>query len=144
MAHRGNFRGKRHSPYSNRPPWKDRNHGGGAGDRENRIVVKEERNDPFGEVQVQLGGEQRNSIEHPAGEERTEMLPFNPTEFAEKGRREKKFGNRARLYVGNLPRGMTEDELRQLFGQFGETEQIYIEKEKNFGFVRMVCPILPG
>ena len=59
----------------------------------------------------------------------------------EKGRREKKFGNRARLYVGNLPRSITEDELRKLFEPYGETDQVYVEKEKNFGFVRMVSLI---
>lgn len=54
------------------------------------------------------------------------------------GHREKKFANRARVYVGNLPRAMNEDELMSLFKPYGEITQVYLEKDKNFGFARMV------
>lgn len=64
--------------------------------------------------------------------------PFVIATRQENGRREKKFANRARVYVGNLPRGMTEDELMAMFKPYGEITQVYLEKEKNFGFARMV------
>lgn len=60
------------------------------------------------------------------------MAPFQEYQ------KEKKFGNRARLYVGNLPRQMTEEELMGMFQPYGDIKQVYIEKDKNFGFVRMV------
>ena len=53
-------------------------------------------------------------------------------------RKEKKYANRARLFVGNLPRNMTEEELKDMFRPYGENPQAHIENEKNFGFVRMV------
>ncbi len=122
MAQRDGFRGKRHSPYANKG-WKtgrpQENSGGVAHDRSpllNRDMSRDSRN-------------YDNSFHE---ERHADNTPIRPE------LKEKKFGTRGRLYVGNLPWGMTEDELRQLFSQYGETEQIYVEKEKNFAFVRMV------
>ena len=48
-----------------------------------------------------------------------------------------------RLYVGNLPYSISEDELRDLFNQVGEIEKITIitdretGRSKGFGFVEM-------
>ena len=48
-----------------------------------------------------------------------------------------------RLYVGNLPYGITPEELSELFAQAGAVESVYIpvERETNrprgFGFVQM-------
>ena len=145
MSEKGNFKAKRPSPYSNHSgrQWKGRHRGGDRGGDRAFKVEKTERNDQGPREEGTREEGRSNNEEHPLGtmEGRQEMLSsaFDPASFADKGRREKKFGNRGRLYVGNLPRGMTEDELRQLFSQFGETEQIYVEKDKNFGFVRMVC-----
>ena len=47
------------------------------------------------------------------------------------------------IYVGNLPYSVTEDELRNLFGEFGEVSSAniitdrYTGKSKGFGFVEM-------
>ena len=46
-----------------------------------------------------------------------------------------------KLYVGNLPYETTEEELKELFGQFGELESVVIitdretQRPKGFGFV---------
>lgn len=53
-------------------------------------------------------------------------------------KREKKFSNKARLFVGNLPRDMAEAEVKKLFEPFGEVREVFLQKDKNFGFVRMV------
>ena len=53
-------------------------------------------------------------------------------------KKEKKFTNRSRLFVGNLPRDMSETELKKLFEPYGEVQEVFHQKEKNFGFVRMV------
>lgn len=50
----------------------------------------------------------------------------------------KKFSNKARLFMANLPRDMTESELRALFEPHGEVQEIFIQKDKNFGFCRLV------
>lgn len=48
-----------------------------------------------------------------------------------------------KIYVGNLPHGVSEDELRVLFAEYGEIESISLIKDrfsgqsKGFGFVDM-------
>lgn len=48
-----------------------------------------------------------------------------------------------KLYVGNLPYSVTEDDLRQMFGEFGEVGSVNIitdkfsGQSKGFGFVEM-------
>ena len=39
------------------------------------------------------------------------------------------------LYVGNLPYEVTEDDLRELFAEFGPVEAVRIIEGKGFGFV---------
>lgn len=51
---------------------------------------------------------------------------------------EKKFSGRNRLYVGNLTNDVTEEELIQMFSSYGEVSEVFINKEKNFAFLRIV------
>ena len=51
---------------------------------------------------------------------------------------EKKFSGRCRLFVANLPNTTTEDELREMFTQYGETGELFINKDKGFAFIRLV------
>lgn len=53
-------------------------------------------------------------------------------------RKQKKFSNKSRLFVGNLPRDFSGEELKKLFEEFGEVQEVYLQKEKNYGFVRLV------
>ncbi|CAH0714278.1 unnamed protein product, partial [Brenthis ino] len=50
---------------------------------------------------------------------------------------EVKFNGRSRLYIGNLTNDVTEEEILNLFNQFGETAELFLNKEKNFGFIKM-------
>nr|CAD7257616.1 unnamed protein product [Timema shepardi] len=50
---------------------------------------------------------------------------------------EKKFSGRCRLYIGNLTNDVTEEEMQQLFSPYGETSELFVNKEKNFAFIRM-------
>ncbi|KAF9791458.1 hypothetical protein SFRURICE_007475 [Spodoptera frugiperda] len=50
---------------------------------------------------------------------------------------EVKFNGRSRLYIGNLTGDVTEDEITSLFAPFGETAELFLNKEKNFGFIKM-------
>ena len=44
---------------------------------------------------------------------------------------------RCRLFVANLPQNITEEQLRSLFGEFGQISDIYIGKGNQFAFVKM-------
>lgn len=57
---------------------------------------------------------------------------------ASEPRPEKKFTGRCRLFVGNLPNDMTDDEFRKLFEPFGESTEHFLNAARGFGFVRMV------
>uniref|UniRef100_A0A161MBR5 Hrp65 isoform x2 n=1 Tax=Triatoma infestans TaxID=30076 RepID=A0A161MBR5_TRIIF len=59
-------------------------------------------------------------------------LDLPPQEF-----KEKKFNGRCRLYIGNLDPSITEEEFKALFVNYGETSELYINKEKNFAFIRL-------
>ncbi|MEW6052580.1 MAG: RNA-binding protein [Nitrospirota bacterium] len=49
-----------------------------------------------------------------------------------------------KMYVGNIPYNATEDDLRELFSEYGEIESLKIMKDqftdrsKGFGFIEMV------
>lgn len=50
---------------------------------------------------------------------------------------ELKFSGRNRLYVGNLPNDITEDDLRELFKPYGEIAESFLNAEKNFAFLKV-------
>ncbi|MDD4050904.1 MAG: RNA-binding protein [candidate division Zixibacteria bacterium] len=43
----------------------------------------------------------------------------------------------SRLYVGNLSYSVTADQLKDLFGQYGEVVNVNVIEGKGFGFVEM-------
>nr|XP_023013001.1 hrp65 protein-like [Leptinotarsa decemlineata] len=50
---------------------------------------------------------------------------------------EKKFNGRNRLYVGNIGSEVSEEDLTELFKPYGETSEIFVNKDKNFGFIKL-------
>ncbi|XP_048848466.1 splicing factor, proline- and glutamine-rich isoform X2 [Brienomyrus brachyistius] len=50
---------------------------------------------------------------------------------------EKTYTQRCRLFVGNLPNDITEDEFMKLFAKYGEPSEIFINRNKGFGFIRL-------
>ncbi|XP_042562804.1 non-POU domain-containing octamer-binding protein [Clupea harengus] len=50
---------------------------------------------------------------------------------------EKTFTQRSRLFVGNLPTGVTEPEVEKLFSKYGKASEIFINKDRGFGFIRL-------
>lgn len=50
---------------------------------------------------------------------------------------EKAYTQRSRLFVGNLPAGVTEEEVEKLFSKYGKSSEIYIQKDRGFGFIRL-------
>lgn len=51
---------------------------------------------------------------------------------------EKTYTQRCRLFVGNLPADITEDEFKRLFAKYGEPGEVFINKGKGFGFIKLV------
>jgi len=52
--------------------------------------------------------------------------------------KEKKFSGRCRLFVGNLPNGMSENEFQKFFEGFGELNEVFLNASRGFGFIRLV------
>lgn len=52
-------------------------------------------------------------------------------------RYEEKFLGRYRLYVGNISNTATKEDLEGLFKSFGEINDIFLQANKNFAFIRM-------
>lgn len=48
-----------------------------------------------------------------------------------------KFSGRNRLYIGNLTGDTTEEELKELFKDFGEINEVFLNAEKFFAFVKI-------
>ncbi|XP_075227873.1 uncharacterized protein LOC142328189 isoform X2 [Lycorma delicatula] len=66
------------------------------------------------------------------------MAISGPTvDLAPQDVKEKKFTGRCRLYIGNLNNDVTEEEINALFQPFGETSETFVNKEKNFAFIRL-------
>jgi len=57
------------------------------------------------------------------------------TAFLEK---EKKFSGRCRLFVGNLPNDLTDNEFQKFFEPFGELNEVFLNAARGFGFIRLV------
>ncbi|XP_030638562.1 non-POU domain-containing octamer-binding protein isoform X2 [Chanos chanos] len=50
---------------------------------------------------------------------------------------EKTYTQRSRLFVGNLPTGVSEEEVEKLFSKYGKPSEIFINKDRGFGFIRL-------
>ncbi|MBN3305895.1 SFPQ protein, partial [Amia calva] len=50
---------------------------------------------------------------------------------------EKTYTQRCRLFIGNLPGDISDDEFKRLFAKYGEPSEIFINKNKGFGFIRL-------
>ncbi|XP_073522106.1 splicing factor, proline- and glutamine-rich isoform X2 [Phyllobates terribilis] len=50
---------------------------------------------------------------------------------------EKTYTQRCRLFVGNLPTDISDDEFKKLFAKYGEPGEVFINKSKGFGFIKL-------
>lgn len=83
-----------------------------------------------GQPPAEHGGEQK--------EEKALLLDLQS--FRRPG--EKLYTQRSRLFVGNLPAGTTEDDVEKLFSKYGKPSEIFINKDRGFGFIRLETRIL--
>lgn len=69
-----------------------------------------------------------------------EALTLDLQSFRKPG--EKTFTQRSRLFVGNLPTGVTEEDIERLFAKYGKASEIFVNKERGFGFIRLETRII--
>ncbi|XP_056438222.1 splicing factor, proline- and glutamine-rich-like isoform X2 [Gadus chalcogrammus] len=50
---------------------------------------------------------------------------------------EKTYTQRCRLFIGNLPNDISDEEFKKLFFKYGEPSEVFINKNKGFGFIRL-------
>ncbi|XP_064933816.1 non-POU domain-containing octamer-binding protein isoform X2 [Columba livia] len=91
---------------------------------------------------IPANGQQNNSQSEsrarrgePPGPALDEGLTIDLKNFRKPG--EKTFTQRSRLFVGNLPPDITEEEMRKLFEKYGKAGEVFIHKDKGFGFIRL-------
>jgi len=66
------------------------------------------------------------------------LLPLKETLFERKKQTKKGVGMKgSKLYVGNLSYSVTNEQLEELFSNYGEVIQVNIIEGKGFGFVEM-------
>ncbi|XP_063041356.1 splicing factor, proline- and glutamine-rich isoform X1 [Engraulis encrasicolus] len=63
--------------------------------------------------------------------------PFKATLSLLRRPGEKTYTQRCRLFIGNLPNDINEDEFKKLFAKYGEPSEIFINSSKGFGFIRL-------
>lgn len=64
-------------------------------------------------------------------------MTLDITSFRKPG--EKTFTQRSRLFVGNLPLDMPEEEFKSMFAKYGNINEVFINRDRGFGFIRLVC-----
>ncbi|XP_035248742.1 paraspeckle component 1-like isoform X3 [Anguilla anguilla] len=55
---------------------------------------------------------------------------------------EKTFTQRCRLFVGNLPTDLTGEDFKKLFSKYGEANEVFINRDRGFGFIRLETRML--
>lgn len=50
----------------------------------------------------------------------------------------KKFAANTRLYIGNISNEVTEGDIKELFVPYGEIDEVFLNREKNFAFLKLV------
>jgi len=56
----------------------------------------------------------------------------------------RKFLANTRLYIGNISNEATESEVKELFASYGEIDELFLNREKNFAFLKLVSMIYLG
>ncbi|CAJ1087037.1 paraspeckle component 1 [Xyrichtys novacula] len=68
-----------------------------------------------------------------ATENAPQEMTLDITSFRKPG--EKTFTQRSRLFVGNLPGDIPEEEFREMFSKYGGIKEVFINRDRGFGFV---------
>jgi proline- and glutamine-rich splicing factor len=64
-------------------------------------------------------------------------IPGPTTNLPNKETDPKKTSGRCRLFIGNLTPDVTEEQFKNMFNQYGELSEVFLNAQKGFGFVKM-------
>eukprot|EP00061_Rhincodon_typus_P016224 g44324.t1 len=78
---------------------------------------------------------QQQAASRHGGDRADTGITVDMTNFRKPG--EKTYTQRCRLFVGNLPNDVTDEEFKKMFEKYGEPSEIFINKDKGFGFIRL-------
>lgn len=101
--------------------------------------------EPAAAMALALAGEPAPAAPAPAEERADEEVGFtiDIKSFLKPG--EKTYTQRCRLFVGNLPTDITEEDFKRLFERYGEPSEVFINRDRGFGFIRLVSMVrAPG
>nr|XP_046237931.1 paraspeckle component 1 isoform X2 [Scatophagus argus] len=70
-----------------------------------------------------------------ASQECPAEMTLDITSFRKPG--EKTFTQRSRLFVGNLPLDIPEEEFKNMFAKYGSINEVFINRDRGFGFIRL-------
>ncbi|NXS40965.1 NONO protein, partial [Balaeniceps rex] len=111
-------------------------------EKQNHTPRKQHQHQQHPPPSIPANGQQANSQSEsrarrggPPGPALDEGLTIDLKNFRKPG--EKTFTQRSRLFVGNLPPDITEEEMRKLFEKYGKAGEVFIHKDKGFGFIRL-------
>ncbi|EPQ16276.1 Paraspeckle component 1 [Myotis brandtii] len=93
--------------------------------------------EPAAAMALSLAGEPAPPAPVPAEERPEEEVGFtiDIKSFLKPG--EKTYTQRCRLFVGNLPTDITEEDFKRLFERYGEPSEVFINRDRGFGFIRL-------
>ncbi|XP_077193640.1 splicing factor, proline- and glutamine-rich isoform X3 [Paroedura picta] len=81
--------------------------------------------------------QQQQQQQGPGGEKMSDAEGFKANLSLLRRPGEKTYTQRCRLFVGNLPADITEEEFKRLFAKYGEPGEVFINKGKGFGFIKL-------
>ncbi|XP_044280661.1 splicing factor, proline- and glutamine-rich [Varanus komodoensis] len=87
--------------------------------------------------QQQQHSSQQPPPQGPGGEKMSDAEGFKANLSLLRRPGEKTYTQRCRLFVGNLPADITEEEFKRLFSKYGEPGEVFINKGKGFGFIKL-------
>lgn len=82
----------------------------------------------------------------PGGQKRPRMetnsqqanLIFDSSSQQQNNEKKTTQGGRCRLFIGNIPSDLTQEEFQILFGKYGELIEYFVNPSRGFGFVKLV------
>ncbi|XP_048824704.1 splicing factor, proline- and glutamine-rich isoform X3 [Lagopus muta] len=93
--------------------------------------------EPRGRGQQHQGQQSLSSQQGPAGGDKLSDEGFKANLSLLRRPGEKTYTQRCRLFVGNLPADITDEDFKRLFAKYGEPGEVFINKGKGFGFIKL-------
>lgn len=98
-------------------------------------------NKPTTKADTNLSNEQEFDSAQKRGRiEPNTTFESNPSaSYQQNNERKTTQGGRCRLFIGNVPCDLTQDEFQLLFGKYGELVEYFVNPSRGFGFIKLVC-----